>query len=127
MERFSQQLAEVGYPPCAGGVMASNPHWRQTLTGWRQRIADWRLSGDPVALMELAMVVDARPVAGQRGLVQPLHADLMALGRDDMLMHRMVEAAFQFDTPLTLFGRGPPAGQPARHRRLASSRPRTPA
>jgi CBS domain-containing protein len=105
MDRFSAQLAAIGYPPCAGGVMASNPHWRQTLAGWRGRIAEWRRSSDPVALMELSMVVDARPVAGERSLVQPLHEDLMALGRDELLMHRMVEAAFQFDTPLTLLGR----------------------
>lgn len=105
MDHFSAQLAAIGYPPCAGGVMASNPHWRQTLAGWRGRIAAWRRQGDPVSLMELAMVLDARPVAGDRHLVQPLHEDLMALGRDELLMHRMIEAAFQFDTPLTLFGR----------------------
>jgi CBS domain-containing protein len=29
----------------------------------------------------------------------------MTLGRDDILMRQMVMAAFQFDTPLTLFGR----------------------
>ena len=105
MDHFSAQLAAIGYPPCAGGVMASNPHWRQTLAGWRGRIAAWRRQGDPVSLMELAMVLDARPVAGDRHLVQALHEDLMALGRDELLMHRMIEAAFHFDTPLTLFGR----------------------
>jgi CBS domain-containing protein len=103
--RFAARLADIGYPPCAGGVMASNAHWRQTLDGWQRRIADWRRRGDPVSLMELSMVVDARPVAGERRLVQPLHDDLMALGRDDILMRQMVLAAFQFDTPLTLFGR----------------------
>lgn len=105
MARFAARLAEIGYPPCAGGVMASNAHWRQTLDGWHRRIAEWRRRGDPVAMMELSMVVDARPVAGERRLVQPLHDDLMALGRDDILMRQMVMAAFQFDTPLTLFGR----------------------
>ena len=105
MARLAQRLAEIGYPPCAGGVMASTPHWRQTLDGWRQRIADWRRRGDPVSLMELSMVVDARPVAGDRQLVQPLHDDLMALGRDEGLMREMGLATFHFDTPLTLFGR----------------------
>jgi CBS domain-containing protein len=105
MARFAARLAEIGYPPCAGGVMASNPHWRQTLDGWHRRIAEWRRRGDPVAMMELSMVVDARPVAGERRLVQSLQDDLMALGRDDILMRQMVMAAFQFDTPLTLFGR----------------------
>lgn len=105
MARFAERLADIGYPPCAGGVMASNPHWRQTLDGWRGRIAEWRRRGDPVSLMELSMVVDARPVAGDRQLVQPLHEDLMALGRDEGLMREMGLATFQFDTPLTLFGR----------------------
>ncbi|WP_461058427.1 DUF294 nucleotidyltransferase-like domain-containing protein [Silanimonas algicola] len=105
MARFAERLADIGYPPCAGGVMASNPHWRQTLDGWRGRIAEWRRRGDPVSLMELSMVVDARPVVGDRQLVQPLHEDLMALGRDEGLMREMGLATFQFDTPLTLFGR----------------------
>lgn len=105
MARFAGRLAEIGYPPCAGGVMASNPHWRQTLDGWRARIADWRRRADPVSMMELSMVVDARPVAGDRRLVQLLHEDLMALGRDEGLMREMGLATFHFDTPLTLFGR----------------------
>lgn len=110
MARFALRLSEIGYPPCPGGVMASNAHWRQTLDGWRGRIATWRRRADPVSMMELSMVVDARPVAGDRRLVQPLHEDLMALGRDDGLMREMVLAAFQFDTPLTLFGRVRDAG-----------------
>ncbi len=105
MAGFSARLAEIGYPPCAGGVMVSNPHWRQTLSGWRKRIAEWRRLGDPVSMMELAMVIDARPIAGDHRLVQPLHIDLMALGRDDHLMRQMVQQAFKFETPLTLFGR----------------------
>lgn len=105
MAGFAARLAEIGYPPCAGGVMANNPHWRQTLDGWRGRIAEWRRRSDPVSMMELSMVVDARPVAGDRGLVQPLHDDLMALGRDEALVREMALATFQFDTPLTLFGR----------------------
>ena len=105
MDGFSAQLAAIGYPPCAGGVMVSNPHWRQTRAGWQQRVADWRRRGDPTSMMELSMVLDARPVAGERALLKPLHADLVALGRDDVLMRQMALAAFQFDTPLTLFGR----------------------
>lgn len=105
MAAFSARLAEIGYPPCAGGVMVSNPHWRQTLAGWRARIADWRRCGDPSSMMELSMMIDARPVAGQLRLVQTLREDLMALGRDDILMRQMAQAAFQFGTPLTLFGR----------------------
>jgi len=37
-ERLNTQLAEVGYRLCLGDIMARNPQYRHTLTGWKQEI-----------------------------------------------------------------------------------------
>ena len=105
MARFSAWLAEIGYPPCPGGVMVSNPHWRMTAAQWRARLQGWRLPADAQAAMDLAITLDARPVAGNAALFQPLEAQLLALGGDEHLLHTMARAVLRFDAPLSLFGR----------------------
>ncbi|MGY0505744.1 DUF294 nucleotidyltransferase-like domain-containing protein [Luteimonas sp. e5] len=104
MQRFAAALGEVGYPPCRGGVMASNPHWRMRQSEWRQRIDRWRFLHTGEAALDLAIALDARPVAGNRALFAPVDAALMALGGDERLLNQLAAAVLQFDTPLTLLG-----------------------
>jgi len=104
MARFSQVMGALGYPPCAGGVMVSNPHWRMTTTQWRARLGSWRSHYDAQAAMDLSITLDARPVAGNAALFAPIDAQLQALGGDERLLHAMARAALQFESPLSFFG-----------------------
>jgi len=104
MVRFTAALAEVGYPPCAGGVMVSRPHWRLSATQWRARLDEWRSQYDPQAAMDLSITLDARPVAGNAALFAPLEAQMLALGGDERLLHSMASAVLQFESPLSFFG-----------------------
>ncbi|MEI2795227.1 putative nucleotidyltransferase substrate binding domain-containing protein [Pseudoxanthomonas sp. F11] len=104
MARFTAALAEVGYPPCAGGVMVSRPHWRLSATQWRARLDEWRSQYDPQAAMDLSITLDARPVAGNAALFAPLEAQMLALGGDERLLHSMASAVLQFESPLSFFG-----------------------
>ena len=104
MAGFSRMLGEIGYPPCPGGVMVSNPHWRMTAAQWRARLANWRSHYDAQAAMDLSITLDARVVAGNAALFEPRDAQLQALGGDERLLHAMARAALQFEAPLSLFG-----------------------
>ena len=104
MAAFSRALGEIGYPPCPGGVMVSNPHWRMRAAQWRARLQGWRSHYDAQAAMALSITLDARPVAGDAALFAPLDAQLQALGGDERLLHAMARAALQFDNPLSFFG-----------------------
>ena len=104
MAGFSRALGEIGYPPCPGGVMVSNPHWRMRAAQWRARLQGWRSNYDAQAAMALSITLDARPVAGDAALFAPLDAQLQALGGDERLLHAMARAALQFDNPLSFFG-----------------------
>lgn len=105
MSRFSQALAQAGYPPCPGRVMVDNPHWRLTASQWRTRIAHWRHDHGGGTALDLSIALDARPVAGNATLFAPVKDALMALGSDGILMHHLAGATLRFDTPLTFFGR----------------------
>jgi CBS domain-containing protein len=103
--QFSAALAKLGYPPCPGKVMVDNPAWRMHQREWRERLYQWSSHYDPDAMMELAIAVDARPIAGNAELFAPLQRQIVALGSNDGLMRQFAAPALAFGTPLTLFGK----------------------
>lgn len=104
MQAFGAELQACGWPPCPGGVMVTNPAWRHDLSGWKARIAHWSRSTDPQAMLDFAIALDARPVAGDTALFEALRPDLLAAGCNDIVLHHFAGAALAFHTPLTLFG-----------------------
>lgn len=104
-EQFSAALAKLGYPPCPGRVMVNNPAWRLHQREWRERLYQWSSNYDPNAMLELAIAVDARPIAGNATLFEPLQRQIVALGSNDGLMRQFAAPALAFSTPLTLFGK----------------------
>jgi CBS domain-containing protein len=83
-EAFSAALSEFGYPPCPGGIMLSRPLWRQPLSGFRASLAEWIHGADPEGPMNLAIFLDAAPVAGDAGLLAEARdaVDRMLSGSD---------------------------------------------
>ncbi len=70
-------LDRCGYPLCRGNVMAGNPECCLTLAGWRSRFDHWLSRGSPQDLLDASIFFDLRPLAGNLGLGQDLHAYLM--------------------------------------------------
>jgi len=104
MKAFSAELQACGWPPCPGGVMVSNPEWRHGVSAWSERLLRWSHSTDPKAMLDFAITLDARPVAGDSALFEALRPALMQAGRNDVVLHHFAGAALAFHTPLTLFG-----------------------
>lgn len=103
---FSALLVRLGYPPCPGQVMVNNPAWVKTVSEWQRAIARTCTTAKEDALLWLATLADARPIAGDRQLHLPLARALreqLAERRD--LLAEMVRSAVAFHAPLTLFGR----------------------
>jgi CBS domain-containing protein len=107
-QALSDGLAALGYPPCPGKVMVSNPAWRGSVAEWRDRIARLKRSAAGEAQLDMAILMDAQPVCGDESLFAPLRESLSGLGRDQIWLHHFVRPAIEFHTPLTLrspFGR----------------------
>lgn len=57
-------LHDVGVPYCRGGVMASRPAFRGSLSTWRARIDGWVRRARPEDLLNVDIFYDFRPVHG---------------------------------------------------------------
>jgi CBS domain-containing protein len=80
VEKYFEELAQFvraglercGYPPCAGGFMATNPLWRQPLSIWKNHFKTWIT--DPVqrTAEDAFILFDMRPVGGSFSLYDEL-------------------------------------------------------
>ncbi|HKZ05970.1 MAG TPA: DUF294 nucleotidyltransferase-like domain-containing protein [Methylomirabilota bacterium] len=57
-------LSRMGFPPCPGGFMASNPRWCRPLSAWRAEVDTWLETPEPQRLLLASVFCDIRPVAG---------------------------------------------------------------
>ncbi|MEO5345316.1 MAG: DUF294 nucleotidyltransferase-like domain-containing protein [Magnetococcus sp. YQC-9] len=103
---FTAAMSQLGYPPCPGNVMMTNPKWNGRIADYEQLILSWIRQPSPTNLMQLAIFFDGRPVSG--------HGSLFAHARDFMLESLPNDPSFYahfarpvltFDTPLGLFNR----------------------
>ncbi|WP_110656366.1 DUF294 nucleotidyltransferase-like domain-containing protein [Salinicola halimionae] len=105
MQRLTETLYTLGYPPCPGNIMVSNPAWVNSESGWRRTISHWAERRDGASLMNLAIMLDASGVAGDTRLLERLREHLLAsCSHDELLLSYFARAALHFNAPLTLFG-----------------------
>jgi CBS domain-containing protein len=97
---FNAALGTLGYPPCPGDIMVTNPSWRQPLAAFRETLRGWVYGSQPDAAMNLAIFYDARCVAGDAVLLDAArgHVDLILAGQDSFLA-RFAAAADAFAEP----------------------------
>lgn len=105
LQKLHQVLLDFGYPPCPGGVMFINENWVHTVSEWQRRIAGWLSSASPDAMMNMAILMDAEPVAGN----SYLHNDVRSAWHSPNLRSSITASWFArpamlFDIPLTLLG-----------------------
>lgn len=109
VERAALQLSSAvevcGWPPCPGGVMVRNAAWRGTSRVWSERVSSWLRTPTPEAMLNLAILVDARAVAGDSELLAELNQDLVRGLGQEIALRSFSEPAVRFHTPLSWFGR----------------------
>lgn len=69
----SDGLSACGYVYCDGGIMATNPEWRMTLSQWKEHFADWIDRPQPQALLNSSIFFDLDGVWGQTKWAKDLH------------------------------------------------------
>ncbi|MEX6500662.1 DUF294 nucleotidyltransferase-like domain-containing protein [Pseudomonas zhanjiangensis] len=73
----SDGLAACGFSYCKGGIMASNPKWRQPLRVWKSYFTQWIEQPNPETLLNACIFFDLDSVYGEAELVESLK-DLVA-------------------------------------------------
>lgn len=106
LSKFSAELEQLGYPPCPGNFMVSNPEWVMSVSEWRAKLDRWIRSADGDAMLDITVFSDAHPITG--------NVDLFHAVRDWFLERFQADAGFvssfahpivRFTVPLGLFGR----------------------
>ena len=99
-QRFNEALSAFGYPQCPGGIMLTNPQWRQPLAEFKVTVQRWLYGETQDGVLQLAIFLDARTVCGDRTLLTSARAHLQAIASvSDALMMRFVAAIDMSDTP----------------------------
>jgi CBS domain-containing protein len=65
-------LAACGYSYCKGGIMASNPQWRQPLRIWRELFTQWIERPNAKTLLNSSIFFDLDGIYGDIRLVEQL-------------------------------------------------------
>ena len=102
---MSEILTRVGFPPCPGGFMASNPRWRQPESVWSRYFASWMETPQPEAVLQASLFFDLRPVGGAEEVGRRLWEWVCetAPARTLFLRH-MARAALDRRAPLGFLG-----------------------
>jgi CBS domain-containing protein len=100
-----RHLVAIGFPPCPGDAMASNPRWCQPLHVWRSYFRGWMETPEPEPLLAAQIYFDVRPLAGALALGESLHELVVR----EAPAHRLFLGLIARDLvarrpPLTIFG-----------------------
>lgn len=70
--RIENGLQMVGYPPCEGGVVASNNIWCKSTEAWERMLGEWFHDSSWESVRQLLIVADSRCLYGEQALVERL-------------------------------------------------------
>jgi CBS domain-containing protein len=95
---LADALARMGWPPCPGRIMVTNPRWCAPQATLRETLREWVHGHDAEAAMHLAIFFDATAVAGDAALLTSLKDHLDRIATDsDAFLARFAAAADQFE------------------------------
>jgi CBS domain-containing protein len=98
--RFNAGLATLGWPPCPGNIMLTNPLWCAPVARFRETVRDWVHGHDADGPMHLAIFFDAAAVAGDAALLRDVQEHMTRVATaSDAFIARFGAAADQFHAP----------------------------
>jgi CBS domain-containing protein len=116
-EAAVQNLVAIGFPPCPGDAMASNPRWCQPLARWTAYFRRWIDHPSPEEVLAACIYFDLRPLAGALELAASLEQIVRAEAPASRAFLRLLaHAVVSSPVPRTLLGgvavarRGPERG-----------------
>ena len=59
----------LGYPPCEGNIMVSNPAWCKSYLNFKDDISRWVGTQDMKNFLDLAIFADSFAVAGDKQML----------------------------------------------------------
>ncbi|MCE8032892.1 MAG: DUF294 nucleotidyltransferase-like domain-containing protein [Halomonas sp.] len=105
LARFvSDGLDACGFPYCKGGVMATNPQWRQPLSVWKRYFTEWIESPTPERLLHCSIFFDLDSAYGEEAYVEQLQDVIARMAPDSpRFLAAMARNALNRTPPLGFF------------------------
>jgi CBS domain-containing protein len=98
--RFNTGVAALGWPPCPGNIMLTNPRWCAPVAAFRETVRHWVHGHDADGPMHLAIFFDAAAVAGDASLLADVQEHMTRVASaSDAFIARFGAAADQFHAP----------------------------
>jgi CBS domain-containing protein len=105
-EQVNQNLAKIGYILCPGEIMARNPLYRKTLSGWKEQIDYITSKPNDRAARWSNIMFDFDTLHGNDALTTSLRRHILsAIAERPMLLRRMAEHDAEGRPALGLFNR----------------------
>ena len=100
----SDGLDRCGYSYCTGGIMATNPKWRMTLSEWETLFADWIDQPDLKSLLNCNIFFDLDGIYGATNWAETLKAFVVRRARkNNRFLACMARNALNRTPPLGFF------------------------
>ncbi len=104
-DRVCSMLNQAGYPYCPGGIMATNPKWCLSSSGWKNNFKKWITSSTPQAILEVNVFFDIYCVYGENPLAQDVLGYALKLaGTNPEFFIHFAKNCMLYSSPLKLFG-----------------------
>jgi PAS domain S-box-containing protein len=104
-DRVCSMLNQAGYPYCPGGIMATNPKWCLSETGWKNNFKKWLTSSTPQAILEVNVFFDIYCVYGDQTLAENVQKYALKLADENPEFYiYFARNCLLYTPPLNLFG-----------------------
>lgn len=102
MQQLTNDLIELGYPPCEGNIMVSNPSWCKNFNDFKNEIIKWINNPDMKGYLDLAIFIDSFAVAGDKELLISLKEFLFNKVQNDLFLAYFAKSTTAFETPTAI-------------------------
>lgn len=104
-KRLIDDLIEIGFPSCPGGIMAKNSEWRRSLSDWTTTVKEWVRQPTPENILNYSMFSDLRTVYGDFGLERELkHSVVGVIQQHQVFLAHMANNVLRFKPPINFLG-----------------------
>ena len=103
-EKVVSGLEICGFKRCEGFVMANNPEWCRSLSGWYRVNEAWIKNLNPQHVRNMTIFLDFRHIYGDISLSSQLRDFITPSYRDDYrILHFLAEDDLNYRVPLSIF------------------------
>ena len=102
--RIVASLSDIGYPPCEGNVIVSNPEWCLPISAWEEKVDGWFAEPSWENVRYLLILADGRQLTGDESLGRRWksryshdmlsHADIARRMLENTLRHKVLIGVF---------------------------------